>query len=164
MEKDTTKQTAEQFLKTYSGNPASRSAEYISVANAREYGKLLIREWLDKAEVELPTNTDIIDRADQEHLVVYDDARFQQNAIFNRGAKWMHSEASSIIAAKNAEMDTLREMNNSYSEELSNKNVEIERLKAAMQEFVDRVDKGEVRSTKTYNKFKALLNPNGDNN
>ena len=28
----------------------------------------------------------------------------------------------------------------------------------AMQEFVDRVDKGEVRSTYTYNKFKKLLN------
>lgn len=29
---------------------------------------------------------------------------------------------------------------------------------AAMIEFVERVDKGEVRSTKTYNKFKELIN------
>lgn len=27
----------------------------------------------------------------------------------------------------------------------------------AMQEFVDRVDKGEVRSTKTYSKFKSII-------
>lgn len=30
-------------------------------------------------------------------------------------------------------------------------------LLEAMQEFCDRVDKGEVRSTKTYNKFKQLI-------
>ncbi len=30
-------------------------------------------------------------------------------------------------------------------------------MHAAMQEFVDRCDKGEVRSTKTYTKFKAIL-------
>ena len=34
---------------------------------------------------------------------------------------------------------------------------ENERLKEAMQEFVSRVDKGEIRSTYTYNKFKELL-------
>lgn len=28
----------------------------------------------------------------------------------------------------------------------------------AMQEFIDRVDKGEVRSTRTYNKFKEIIN------
>ncbi len=31
-------------------------------------------------------------------------------------------------------------------------------LKAAMQEFVDRCEKGEVRSKYTYKKFKELLN------
>lgn len=35
---------------------------------------------------------------------------------------------------------------------------ENELLKEAMREFVERVDKGEVRSTYTYNKFKKLLN------
>lgn len=34
---------------------------------------------------------------------------------------------------------------------------EVERLRNAMQLFCDRVDKGEVRSTKTYNQFKELL-------
>jgi hypothetical protein len=34
----------------------------------------------------------------------------------------------------------------------------INELKEAMQEFVDRVDKGEVRSKYTYAKFKQLLN------
>lgn len=33
----------------------------------------------------------------------------------------------------------------------------LEELRAAMQEFVDRVDKGEVRSKRTYAKFKELL-------
>jgi len=31
-------------------------------------------------------------------------------------------------------------------------------LKSAMQEFVDRCDNGEIASTRTYNKFKELLN------
>ena len=34
---------------------------------------------------------------------------------------------------------------------------ENERLRAAMQEFVDRLDRGEVRSRYTYAKFKQLL-------
>jgi len=34
---------------------------------------------------------------------------------------------------------------------------EIDRLRAAMQEFVDRCERGEVRSKYTYNKFKKLL-------
>lgn len=34
---------------------------------------------------------------------------------------------------------------------------EIEELREAVQEFVDRVDRGEVRSKRTYAKFKALL-------
>jgi hypothetical protein len=34
----------------------------------------------------------------------------------------------------------------------------LEPYKEAMQEFVDRVDRGEVKSTYTYNKFKKLLN------
>jgi len=33
----------------------------------------------------------------------------------------------------------------------------IELLESAMQEFVDRCDKGEVRSKYTYNKFKEIL-------
>jgi hypothetical protein len=33
----------------------------------------------------------------------------------------------------------------------------IEQLEAALREFCDRVDRGEVRSVKTYAKFKALL-------
>lgn len=35
--------------------------------------------------------------------------------------------------------------------------IRIKELKEAMQEFVNRVDKGEVRSVKTYTKFKELL-------
>lgn len=35
--------------------------------------------------------------------------------------------------------------------------VEIERLRAALREFCDRVDRGEVKSVRTYAKFKALL-------
>ena len=34
---------------------------------------------------------------------------------------------------------------------------EVERLREAMQEFVDRCDKGEARSIRTYGKFKELL-------
>lgn len=41
---------------------------------------------------------------------------------------------------------------------------ENEKLKAAMQEFVDRVEKGEVRSKRTYAKFKSLLTPASVNN
>lgn len=33
----------------------------------------------------------------------------------------------------------------------------LQECKKAMQEFVDRVEKGEVRSTKTYNQFKKIL-------
>jgi hypothetical protein len=33
----------------------------------------------------------------------------------------------------------------------------VDELEAAMQEFVDRCDRGEVRSAKTYTKFRALL-------
>lgn len=36
---------------------------------------------------------------------------------------------------------------------------ENELLKEAMREFVERVDKGEVKSKYTYNKFKRLLKP-----
>ncbi len=34
---------------------------------------------------------------------------------------------------------------------------EMEQMRAAMQEFVDRVDKGEVRSKRTYAQFKEIL-------
>lgn len=44
-------------------------------------------------------------------------------------------------------------------EALSTKQLYIQELQGAMQEFVDRVDKGEVRSKYTYAKFKALLVP-----
>lgn len=40
------------------------------------------------------------------------------------------------------------------------KDEEIERLKEAMQEFVSRAEKGEVRSSYTYSKFKELLKDN----
>jgi hypothetical protein len=33
----------------------------------------------------------------------------------------------------------------------------MEEMRAAMQEFIDRVDKGEVRSKRTYAKFKKIL-------
>jgi len=36
-------------------------------------------------------------------------------------------------------------------------NLRIIDLEKAMQNFVDRVDKGEVRSIRTYNQFKELL-------
>lgn len=41
--------------------------------------------------------------------------------------------------------------------QLKGKDEEIERLKEAMQEFVNRCEKGEVRSKYTYSKFKELL-------
>ncbi len=40
---------------------------------------------------------------------------------------------------------------------LEDVSAELVRAKAAMQEFCDRVDRGEVRSAYTYNKFKDLL-------
>lgn len=52
-----------------------------------------------------------------------------------------------------------------YKERLAEADKEIERLREAMQEFVDRCDRGEVRSKYTYAKFKALLDtkaPNGE--
>ena len=44
-------------------------------------------------------------------------------------------------------------------ESLHLKQLRIQELQGAMQEFVDRVDKGEVRSKYTYAKFKKLLIP-----
>ena len=41
--------------------------------------------------------------------------------------------------------------------QLEQAKVEIEKLKQAMQEFVDRCEKGEIRSSYTYSKFKELL-------
>jgi hypothetical protein len=35
--------------------------------------------------------------------------------------------------------------------------VKIDEMADAMREFCERVEKGEVRSVKTYNKFKAIL-------
>ena len=40
---------------------------------------------------------------------------------------------------------------------LEAKDAEIARLRALLQEFVDRVDRGEIRSRKTYAAFKAAL-------
>jgi len=40
---------------------------------------------------------------------------------------------------------------------LKDQQSQLERLRGAMQEFVDRCDRGEVRSRYTYAKFKALL-------
>jgi len=36
-------------------------------------------------------------------------------------------------------------------------------MKSAMQTFVDRCEKGEVRSSTTYQQFKTILNDQGDN-
>ena len=47
-----------------------------------------------------------------------------------------------------------------HEAQLKAKNDENDRLKEAMQEFVSRVEKGEVRSSYTYSKFKELLKDN----
>ena len=47
-----------------------------------------------------------------------------------------------------------------HEAQLKAKDEENERLKEAMQEFVSRVEKGEVRSSYTYSKFKELLKDN----
>ena len=47
-----------------------------------------------------------------------------------------------------------------HEAQLKAKDEENEKLKEAMQEFVSRVEKGEVRSSYTYSKFKELLNDN----
>lgn len=44
------------------------------------------------------------------------------------------------------------------SREVKPQNGLVDEMASAMQEFVDRCDRGEVRSTYTYKKFKALLN------
>lgn len=40
---------------------------------------------------------------------------------------------------------------------IQHRQAEVEALREAMQEFVDRCEKGEIRSRYTYGKFKALL-------
>jgi len=42
-------------------------------------------------------------------------------------------------------------------EEIKDKRPVIEQMEEAMQEFVDRMDKGKVKSIYTYNKFKRIL-------
>lgn len=56
------------------------------------------------------------------------------------------------------DMGEMGDMN--YAQELANAKLiaVAPEMYQAMQEFCDRVEKGEVRSTKTYNKFKEILN------
>ena len=54
----------------------------------------------------------------------------------------------------------LNEILDEHEAQLKAKDEENERLKEAMQEFVSRVEKGEVRSSYTYSKFKELLKDN----
>ena len=58
-----------------------------------------------------------------------------------------------IIKCLNIDLDNKEKL-------LKAKDEENERLKEAMQEFVSRVEKGEVRSSYTYSKFKELLKDN----
>lgn len=53
--------------------------------------------------------------------------------------------------------DHIDQIFNDHEAQLKAKDEEIEGLKEAMQEFVNRCEKGEVRSKYTYSKFKELL-------
>ena len=54
-------------------------------------------------------------------------------------------------------VEVINQIYNDHEEQLKAKDEEIERMKEAMQEFVNRCEKGEVRSKYTYSKFKELL-------
>jgi uncharacterized coiled-coil protein SlyX len=122
-----------------------------------------LEEQLDKAGAELPTDEEQMQFRIKEEQTANVKHRTYSDGIAV-GIEWYEEKASSIIAAKNHALLLCMAENDSLISRNAEQESEIEVLKAAMQEFVDRVDKGEVRSTKTYNKFKALLNPNGDNN
>ena len=67
------------------------------------------------------------------------------------------NDHDAIVKAKDEE---IRRLNNLYADtikDLGDALLEIERMKEAMQEFVNRCEKGEVRSKYTYSKFKELL-------
>lgn len=66
----------------------------------------------------------------------------------------IHSGATMI----NAEATIKFEKDAGYLKELAQQLLnERNEMYEAMQEFVDRVDKGEIRSNRTYNKFKSIL-------
>jgi len=50
----------------------------------------------------------------------------------------------------------------SFAKLIERLNAENKKMREVMQLFCDRVDAGEVRSTKTYNQFKAILNDGGE--
>lgn len=58
---------------------------------------------------------------------------------------------------KDKEIERLREENASYRDEVRDDDIEISRLRFELQNFVDRCDRGEIRSNRTYNRFKELL-------
>jgi hypothetical protein len=57
-----------------------------------------------------------------------------------------------------SQFDKLKAEHDAWMKEVQITFGENRELKLAMQEFVDRVDKGEIRSKYTYTKFKELLN------
>ena len=66
------------------------------------------------------------------------------------GGEEIEFDGRPVIAMAPEDVDTL----NTAVRALSTENAE---LRGAMQEFIDRVDRGEVRSRYTYKKFKGLL-------
>lgn len=66
-------------------------------------------------------------------------------------------ELKQALSGVGGTITKLKEENQELLNEQGELFTKIANLELAMQEFVDRVDKGEVRSTYTYNKFKKLL-------
>lgn len=81
---------------------------------------------------------------------------------FELGMIGMRDIASQLLSKKDEELERLDKLaveliKKNVKNDFENDAIEILKLKEAMQEFVDRCDKGEIRSKYTYTKFKELL-------
>ena len=100
--------------------------------------------------------SNIYNRTDEEFSVIGEvpdnfianDPLYKQG--FQAGAASRDAEIADLKAIVGMNLET-------YQKAASVLRNERDQLRAAMQEFIDRVDRDEVRSTRTYNKFKELL-------
>lgn len=89
------------------------------------------------------------------------EARVMDDPLAEAKARWEHSDYS---AGQQWNFDTLgmcRQSAKTYINALESRIAELERdagrLRAACQRFCDKVERGEARSTATYNEMKPLL-------
>lgn len=84
----------------------------------------------------------------------YDERRYATNKTSNHDGSYV-SLSEAVRMQEN--LDIMTKGFNACKIAISNAVQQRDELLEAIQTFVDRVDKGEVKSTKTYNQFKELI-------